>query len=315
MSKGISYVNVAIGGIRYKFLVDCGASISLIKSCIVPTKVSVDAQQIILRGVNGVIPNKGCAIIDMIIGGLKVNQRMCIVDYISCAVDGILGKDFFDKMGAILDFAEQCVRITDSSVKIKMHSVNALCVNVIEKRCEQIIFVDVEEKCDLVVMPKEVGKGVFSAGMIVRPSEGKIPIKLLNVNETEVELNNFKPELIRLDQFERMKYEKVRNTKQVSRIEQVLSKVKLDHLNKEERSVIEKMVVKYNDLFHLESDNLTVTNLFQQNISVRADAVPSYVKPYRVPHAHKLEIKEQTVKCYGKELLNLRFRNGQVPCY
>lgn len=288
---------MAIGGIRYKFLADSGASISLIKSSCVPTKVPVYSQNVIkLRGVNGEIPNKGCADIDMIIGGMKVNQRMCIVDSISCAVDGILGVDFLDKMRALIDFAQQCIRFTDSNVKIKMHSINEVCVSLIEKRCEQIILVEVDEKCDLVVMPKEVCKGVFSAGMIVRPSEGKIPVKLLNVNDNEVELNNFKPELVRLDQFEQMNFEKIRNTKQVSRVEKVLNSVKLDHLNKEERSVIEKLIVKYNDLFFLDSDHLTVTNLFQQNIPLRSDAVPSYVKPYRVPHAQKKEIKEQTDK-------------------
>lgn len=43
--------------------------------------------------------------VDMIIGGMKVKQRMCVIDNISCAVNGILGVDFLHKMKALIDFS------------------------------------------------------------------------------------------------------------------------------------------------------------------------------------------------------------------
>lgn len=148
----------------------------------------------------------------------------------------------------------------------------------------------------MVVIPKEVCKGVFSAGMVVRPLQGKVPVRVLNVNENEVKLLNFKPELVRLDQFDLLNFEKISGNKKVARVEKVLRTVKLDHLNKEERQVIEKIIAKYNDIFHLDTDKLSVTNLYQQSIPLRQEYVPTYVKPYRVPNAHKMEIKNQTDK-------------------
>lgn len=105
-TNGISYVSVVILGRNYKFLADSGASISLINATCLPSHVPIDTKaRLRLSGVNRIIANRGCAMVDMIIGGMKVKQRMCVIDNISCAVDGILGVDFLHKMKAIIDFS------------------------------------------------------------------------------------------------------------------------------------------------------------------------------------------------------------------
>lgn len=105
-TNGISYVSVVILGRNYKFLADSGASISLINATCLPSHVPIDTKaRLRLSGVNRIIANRGCAMVDMIIGGMKVKQRMCVIDNISCAVDGILGVDFLHKMKALIDFS------------------------------------------------------------------------------------------------------------------------------------------------------------------------------------------------------------------
>lgn len=72
--------------------------------------------------------------------------------------------------------------MTDVNLNIRMHNVNAVR-ECIPKRCEMFVDIECEDNCDLVVMNGELCEGVFAAGMIVRPVQGKIRVKILNVND------------------------------------------------------------------------------------------------------------------------------------
>lgn len=191
--KGLSCVYVKIGEAQLKFLVDSGASISLIKYCKVPSKVEISkSNRMTLFGVDGKIDNRGIVHLNMRAGKLNKYQRFCVIDEIKCDVDGILGVDFMRDIGGQVDFKNDCIRVPDLNLKIEMHNINAI-KEFIPQRCEKFVEIECHEKCDLVVMAGEVCEGVFTAGMIVRPIEGKIHVKVMNVNEYEVNVNNFKP--------------------------------------------------------------------------------------------------------------------------
>lgn len=64
-------------------------------------------------------------------------------------------------------------------------------------------------------------------------------------------------------------------------------------MNEEEQKSIENICAKFPDVFHLPGDNLTTTSLYQQSIELKPQCTPVYVKPYRLPHAHKKEIDNQ----------------------
>lgn len=272
-------------------MVDTGASITIIKASCVPSKTIVDGKILRLNGVNGTISNRGCAQFDMVIGEFKFRHRMCVIESIECNVDGILGINFFKEKRAQIDFCDDCIRMENGG-SIPMYCINAVSF-IVPERCEKVFEIEVNQSCDLVVQPREVAKGVFSAGTIVRPIKGKIQVKLMNINEKAVEIKNFKPELISLDQYECMNFEDISDVNDVQRVEQVLNSVKLNHLNSEERLSIQKIIAKYNDIFHLPKDKLSVTNLFTQSMSLRPNVSPSYVKPYRLPFVQKEEIKKQ----------------------
>lgn len=290
--SGLSYTRLQVGNQQLKFLIDSGASISLIKYNCVGDKHRIDGKQLRLCGVNGMIENRGCITIPLTIGKGVVNQRMCVIDEIECGVDGILGGDFFNFMGAMIDYSSQCIRIPNSSIVVPMESVNLISIEIPE-RCEKIIEVEVDDNADLVIMPTEVCAGVFTAAMIVRPVKGRIPVRLLNVNEKRVTLHNLRPDWVRLSQFECINFNKLSSIKSTDRVEQLLESVNLNHLNQEERDSIQKIIAKFHDVFHLPEDSLSVTNLFSQNIRLKPDATPTYAKPYRLPNAQKAEINKQ----------------------
>lgn len=165
---------------------------------------------------SGTIDNRGCIAIPLKIGDGIVHQRMCVIEEIECGVDGILGGDFFKAMCAMIDYSSQSLKIPGSNIEVPMESVNLRLVEISE-RCEMIIEVMVDDNSDLVIMPKEVCAGVFSAAMIVRPVNGRIPVRLLNVNENKVTLKNIQPDIKRLSQFDCINFNKTSLIKSTDR--------------------------------------------------------------------------------------------------
>ncbi|EFA07217.1 hypothetical protein TcasGA2_TC010224 [Tribolium castaneum] len=65
-------------------------------------------------------------------------------------------------------------------------------------------------------------------------------------------------------------------------------------LYKEEVLEIHKIFAKFADVFHLEIDPLSATNVCKQKIHIVQDVTPVDTKPYRLPHAQKAEVQNQT---------------------
>lgn len=127
--------------------------------------------------------------------------------------------------------------------------------------------------------------------MIVRPVNGKIPVRILNTREEDVSLNKFHIESSKLCDYSICCFDKPGVN--ADRVKQLFSKLNLSYLTEKEQTEIENICAKYSDVFYLPSDKLSVTNLFKQSILLKPNSTPVYVKPYRLPHAQKSEIETQ----------------------
>ena len=67
---------------------------------------------------------------------------------------------------------------------------------------------------------------------------------------------------------------------------------RLDHLNNEERPLIQDLLSKFNDIFFKEGDNLSFTNQVKHRIITKTEE-PVYSKLYRYPYRYKEEIDRQ----------------------
>lgn len=167
-AKGLSCVYVSIGEDKFKFLLDSGASISLIKFSKLPKIADlITNRRVTLYGVEGVIENRGLVYLDISANELEKKQRFCVIDTIVCDVDGILGLDFLREIDGVVDFKLDYIKMHESDVCIPLHCVDAVKES-IPKRCEMFLEVECYEECDLVVIPGEICEGVFTAGMIER---------------------------------------------------------------------------------------------------------------------------------------------------
>lgn len=286
-------------------LLDTGASISaFFTNSINKTLQNIDySNKIKINGVSGYTSSCGNANITLNVGTGQFCHNFFIMDSFDDSIDGILGSDFFEKHRATINYetSEISFFIEDEKTVLKMKSKSDNFVK-IPPRCQYIHYFKTDLNQDGVIFPEEIADGIFIAGSIVRPKDNLIPVQILNVNDKEVTLKNYKPKINDAKDYECAtfadnKYETV------DRIEEVLRSINMTHLNDEEKSSIQHICAKFADVFHLATDELTVTNIYKHKIELEDNEIPSYSKPYRLPQSQKIEISKQIEKMLEDKII------------
>jgi hypothetical protein len=85
--------------------------------------------------------------------------------------------------------------------------------------------------------------------------------------------------------------------------EEVLGKLRLNHLNSEERKTLENTCLDYQDIFYLPGDKLSSTNATKHSITLIPGTTPINTKPYRLPESQKEEIEKQVDKLLAEGII------------
>lgn len=114
-----------------------------------------------------------------------------------------------------------------------------------------------------------------------------------------VELENPTPNdvIFSLDQLTRAELFNTKCTpmKQLNRVDDVLSRLRTDHLNAEEKANLLALCSRYTDVFYIDGEPLTFTNKIKHRIRT-TDEIPAYTKSYRYPFVHREEVRDQISK-------------------
>jgi hypothetical protein len=150
-----------------------------------------------------------------------------------------------------------------------------------------------------IIEKSEIADGVYLA----RVSGNHVVTSVLNTKEAEVV---FDMPVVKLEKYDAEEFREgdsseymgtlasARKEKTRNRIGEVLGKLRLDHLNPEEKETIEKTCRDYHDIFYLPGDKLSFTNAIKHSINVIPGTSPVNTRPYRLPEAQKAEIDKQT---------------------
>lgn len=85
------------------------------------------------------------------------------------------------------------------------------------------------------------------------------------------------------------------NSKGLDQIAKLKTIVRTNHIKRELREPIEKILIHYIDAFNLETGLLRCTNLTKHTITLKQDKIIN-TEPYRLPECHKNEIYEKNEK-------------------
>lgn len=90
--------------------------------------------------------------------------------------------------------------------------------------------------------------------------------------------------------------------KQNDRKNKIMGMLRLEHLNAEERSHIDKLIEKNSDCFHLPDEKLNYTSVLKHRIPT-VNEIPIHTRQYRFPVIHKDEINKQVNELLEQEII------------
>lgn len=173
-------------------------------------------------------------------------------------------------------------------------------------RCETIRHFKLNTDKDVVVESTEIMEGVFIPRAIVRSKNALIRI-LNTTNEVKIVSNkiiNYEP----LDNFYIYNIDQVKQSNRTEELKKVISKTN----SEKSIELIEPLIDKYNDIFALKNDLMTVNNFYTQKFEM-ASNTPVYIKNYRTPYTQKQEIKNQVENLIKNNLIEPSISNYNSP--
>ena len=220
-------------------------------------------------------------------------------------VDGILGANFLTNTKAKIDlekFTLKCI-IEENETEVPLiHNNENITTILLPPRCEATYWLNTTHTTNRLFVPEEVCEGVFIAGAIGKPNKGKMPFRILNTRELPTYVKWVEPHSTNTEEYYILKYQPAIKER-TERIKELLTNIKTDTLNNEEIEEIRKICTKYEDIFHLDGDRLTYTNISNAVITLKKEVVPKYTKPYRLPHSQKQELQKQVQKMLDDDII------------
>lgn len=101
------------------------------------------------------------------------------------------------------------------------------------------------------------------------------------------------------------------HTLHTERVKKVFAKLRLGHLNEEERTTIENVCGKYADIFCISTDFLKT--IYTHSITLKPNMSSIFTKPYRVHKTQKLEVKTQITKILKEGIIEPSNSDRSVP--
>ena len=89
--------------------------------------------------------------------------------------------------------------------------------------------------------------------------------------------------------------------------------LRTEHLNKEEEASLRGLCEKYNEIFGLEGDKLGYSTKAEHSITLIPGTKPIYVKPYRLPQAHKEEVNRQVQEMVKEGIIRPSVSQWNAP--
>lgn len=286
------------------FVIDTGASCCIIKREVLPNYVKIDTnEQLPINGIGGGVYAIGTVTLIISLKRIKFSCRFHVVDGLKLlSTEGILGNDFLMKYGAYIDFESSTLSLGNTQGRVSTVLQNTSKMISIPSRSEFITFVSTNVEDDYVIFPREIAKDVFIASTIVRPKNGKIPVRILNIREEVVNIKQFTPLMKPLSEFNLL--EKTEFESNPSEREKLLfENLNLEHLKGREKVSVEQICRKFSDLFLLPGDKLTYSNVFEQSIPLKSGVAPIYKKPYRIPHSQQQVVEEEIQKMLDNDII------------
>lgn len=213
--------------------------------------------------------------------------------------DGLIGLDLLTSWEARIDLREGQLLTRTASNPIRMY--NSCNVNlyedIIPARTSKIIRIPVDVTDGDAFICEQVLCNCIVHECITAVTNNRGYLEIENPTPNDVIFSLDRPAHAELFNTE------CARTQQVStRVQDVVSRLRTDHLNEEEKVNLITLCSRYSDVFYIEGEGLTFTNKIKHRIRT-TDEVPVHAKSYRYPFIHRQEVRDQIKKMLDQGII------------
>lgn len=206
--------------------------------------------------------------------------------------DGLIGLDLLNEWESRIDLKEGRLLTRFASNPIRMYNSRNenLYEDVIPAGSSKLIRIPIDVSDGDAFVAEQVICNCLIHECITTVSNNRGYLEVTNPSRNDVIFSLDRPAHAELFNVE------CTRTEQLSpRAQDVISRLRTDHLNAEEKANLIALCSRYSDVFYVEGENLTFTNEIKHRIRT-TDEVPVYTKSYRYPFIHRQEVRDQIQK-------------------
>ncbi len=217
--------------------------------------------------------------------------------------DGLIGLDNLKLLQANVDFNSGYLITPYAKIKLKYHQTqNELNCITVEARTEKVIKIKTSIKNGEIIVPYMKLHNIEIPESLTIAKDGYAITTILN-NSCEPITLDFS-EQIEVDPLERNNIEMIdlNNFDESPKQRLDLSKIRVDHLNDEEKYKTLELCEEFSDIFYQENTSLSFTSNLKHHIQT-TDETPIYTKTYRYPFIHRQEVRNQIEKMLDQKII------------
>lgn len=228
--------------------------------------------------------------------------------------DGLIGNDLLKDLEAVIDLKNKILKTRHSEIPIIHNSSNYVIK--LPPRTELRVKLPTDiYSGEAILNYKQFCEGVRMPDALVKCVNGYATTVIQNTRDQEMELTITKPfttnefsssdddsQINFTDDYKTNTDKLLNDSNTDSLLTANLNKLRLDHMNDEERNEITKLCLQYKDIFYCDQLPLTFTNQVKHHIRTKNED-PIYTKPYRQPPAQAAEIERQVEKLMRDDVI------------
>lgn len=213
--------------------------------------------------------------------------------------DGLIGLDLLNEWGSNIDLRNKVLITRNARIPIHMYdSRNAnLYEEIIPANTSKLIRLPINTLNGDVLVEQQTICNCYIADCVTTVVNNRGWIEVTNSSSNDIIFSMDRPVEAKLFNIETECTEIPSH-----RVQVVLSRLRTEHLNPEERINLERLCANYADVFYLEGEPLTFTNKIKHKIRTN-DEIPVHTKTYRYPFVHRQEVRDQINKMLEQNII------------
>lgn len=306
-----TYINLENNGKSFIFLIDSGASVSVIKHESLSLYDKFDEEKKLeVLGISGqpfLTLGRFRATFRVKKFKFSFNFHVLPEGKSSIRADGILGSDFLNYFEADLKYSSgELVINKNRMIRIPLLRRDHVSL-VLSPRSRNYIDFLTKRKSTTFTEGRELASGVFVHSNIQTPKHGVLTLIVDNNNFYSYDMTNYEPTLTDYDEAKQeksmtmnclfdsanfctvnvMNDKKSKNAMNENRVDDIMKQLCTNDMSDVVISKLRKVCSDYAEVFNLEGDGIGTAKDFKHKIFLKPHTVPVYVKQYRLPPKHR----------------------------